>query len=82
MDQLKDPFGLDPDSTQELVLATSETFRLGHQLLAIHKGLEDTLDARNNPQSRRKRYDRMKVWLWIWTGPCMCSSAPASTHHV
>jgi hypothetical protein len=63
MNQLYDPFGLDPGSTQELVLTTAETFRLAQQLDLVHKGLDEALMSRNNAQSRRRRYDRMKVCM-------------------
>jgi hypothetical protein len=63
MKELQDPFGLDPDSTQKLVLATAEVFRLVHQLQTTHQGLEVSLLSRNNAQSKRKRYDRMKVCI-------------------
>ena len=61
MATLNDPFGLDPDSTQRLVLTTAETFRLAQQLLETHKGLDEALLARNSAQSKRRRYDRMRV---------------------
>jgi hypothetical protein len=59
--EIKSPFGLDIDSTQKLLLITSELFRLNHAFSARASGLDDALAKRNNAQSKRKRYDRMKV---------------------
>lgn len=61
MEQIHSPFGLDVDSAQTLLLATSELFRLVNTLGHHSRGLEDALTKRNNAESRRKRYDRMKV---------------------
>lgn len=73
MMKLQDAFGLDPDSTKTLVLTTADVFRLVHQLHRTHKGLEDSLLSRNNAQSRRNRYDRMKVcftyFQWLTCRP-------------
>lgn len=64
MEEVNTPLGLDFDHTQMLVLVTSELFRLSHDLMFRHKGLEDALAARNKQESKRKRYDRLKVPQW------------------
>ena len=61
METLTSPFGMDAESTQRLVLATAELFRLAQSLKLKQKGLEDALTKRNNTQSRRARFDRMRV---------------------
>jgi hypothetical protein len=61
MEEVNTPLGLDFDHTQMLVLVTSELFRLSHDLMFRHRGLEDALSARNKQDSKRKRYDRLTV---------------------
>lgn len=61
MAQLLSPFGMDPDGTQKLVLVTAELFRLQQQLKVRMEGLEEILTNKSTAESRRLRYDRMKV---------------------
>jgi hypothetical protein len=85
MVEIKSSFGLDVDSTQKLLLITSEFFRLNHAFSARNSGLDDALAKRNNAQSKRKRYDRMKVCTCFWTymhipfnGPARCQAGVIS----
>lgn len=61
MDELNSPVGLDFDHTQKLVLASSELFRLSHELHQRHDGLEKAISRRAKGETKRKRYDEMKV---------------------
>lgn len=61
MDELKSPSGLDFDSTQQLVLASSELFRLCHELRQRHDGLDEAISTRVRGETKRIRYDQMKV---------------------
>eukprot|EP00892_Ulva_mutabilis_P002192 jgi/Ulvmu1/11974/UM082_0053.1 len=60
MDEINSPFGLDFDSTQQLVLASSELFRLSHQLHQCHAGLENVISNRCKGETKRNQYDQMK----------------------
>lgn len=62
MDELNSPYGLDFDSTQQLVLASSELFRLSHDLRQRHDGLDDAISKRVRGDTKRNRYDQMKVF--------------------
>lgn len=63
MDELNSPYGLEFDDTQQLVLASSELFRLSHDLNRCHDGLETAISTRVKGETKRKRYDQMKVSL-------------------
>lgn len=78
MEEVNTPLGLDFDHTQMLVLATSELFRLSHDLSFRHRGLEDALSARNKQESKRKRYDRLKVPSYH--PPCTTSQQGSCVH--
>jgi hypothetical protein len=75
MATLLSPFGMDPDGTQNLVLVTAELFRLQQQLKIRMLGLEEILMNKSSAESRRKRYDRMKVRRSGLTGSLMSSHA-------
>jgi len=61
MANLRSPFGLSVDRTQQLVLATSELFRMAQKLRVRTEGLDEILNNRNSAQSKQKRFDRMHV---------------------